>query len=37
MIAHGSVTLYSYRFIILYFAVIILLETDMAFKKQFES
>lgn len=37
MIAHGSVTLYSYRFIILNIASIILLEADKAFKKQFES
>lgn len=37
MIAYGSVTLYSYRFIILHIASIILLEADKAFKKQFKS
>lgn len=37
MIADGSVTLHSYRFIILNTASIILLEADKAFKKQFKS
>lgn len=37
MIAHGSVALYSYGFITLNIASIILLEADKAFKKQFES
>lgn len=37
LIAHGSVTPYSYGFIILNSASIILLEAQKAFKKQFES